>query len=510
MYKLAYSIIIYNHTGTEQVTYVADSGQELFSHTYGSILQCCIAVDGISFAYIARREKDNKYLCHVFQALTYEEVSEVGNAPPTAQGTFRERHEKLACSGNFPLGGHACKQLHSSSFRVCVYTVLSSSFPPQAAVIMDKFKQHAKREVSVGSTVSRSATPPDDTKKSSGLIFAPPSQKTAAASKSLRGSGEDKLLCEYHLEYIGKFEVPSPSSSNVAQIETVDNIVAKLKENQKNSHGHLTVQSKGKPKKRSFTSMLKGIGKSSGKDSDSVDGIAASNSASSLLDDDDETTSPLAANEHSASSLSLHSQDGSSTDISITVTTASPDLLTPPMDVHRPMSQVDGDTKVTNGSERDGESSPSIPESRGQSPGDSGEGRQNGVEDNGTNGSVSGALDIVQNGKEDVDSGGGVRATSNSVSSEFDTLPELASLKDSLGFQVLSLTQNQRVKMVFSGLTVAMFSERGEEQLLNISIRNIPCCAQVSLAWHIHYQVFPVPSVRVTHAVKDNDMCYHV
>ena len=60
--------------GAEQVTYIAESGQELFSHTYGSILQCCIAVDGISFAYIARREKDNKYLCHVFQALTYEEV----------------------------------------------------------------------------------------------------------------------------------------------------------------------------------------------------------------------------------------------------------------------------------------------------------------------------------------------------------------------------------------------------------------------------------------------------
>ena len=60
------------------MTYVADNGQELFSHTYGSILQCCIAIDGISFAYIARREKDNKYLCHVFQALTYEEVSQLG------------------------------------------------------------------------------------------------------------------------------------------------------------------------------------------------------------------------------------------------------------------------------------------------------------------------------------------------------------------------------------------------------------------------------------------------
>ncbi len=56
------------------MTYVADSGQELFSHPYSSILQCCIAVDGISLAYIARSGQDNLYHCHVFQSLTYEEV----------------------------------------------------------------------------------------------------------------------------------------------------------------------------------------------------------------------------------------------------------------------------------------------------------------------------------------------------------------------------------------------------------------------------------------------------
>ena len=62
------------HAGPEEVSFVADNGQELFNHRYDSILQCCIAVDGISFAYASRQEKD-KYFCHVFQALTYEEVS---------------------------------------------------------------------------------------------------------------------------------------------------------------------------------------------------------------------------------------------------------------------------------------------------------------------------------------------------------------------------------------------------------------------------------------------------
>ena len=59
--------------GPEEVSFVADNGLELFNHSYGNILHCCIAVDGISFAYAARQEKD-KYFCHVFQALTYEEV----------------------------------------------------------------------------------------------------------------------------------------------------------------------------------------------------------------------------------------------------------------------------------------------------------------------------------------------------------------------------------------------------------------------------------------------------
>ena len=71
-------------TGPEMVSFVADNGQELFSHSYHSIVQCCIAVDGISFAYICRNIEDNKYYCHVFQALTYEEVVTVNGSVPIA------------------------------------------------------------------------------------------------------------------------------------------------------------------------------------------------------------------------------------------------------------------------------------------------------------------------------------------------------------------------------------------------------------------------------------------
>ena len=354
---------------------------------------------------------------------------------------------------------------------------------------MNKFKQHAKEEVSVGSTISRGTNSSSNLRRSSGLIFAPPFQQTTAAASNShsRGSGEDRTLCEYHLEYVGKFEVTSPATSKETQVETVDNIVAKVKENQKNGK---TLPPRAKPKRRSLSAMFKSIGKtsSSSRDSDSIDGIAASNSASSLLDDE-----PFETNEHSTSSLSLHSQEleeGSSTDISVTVTAASPDLLTPPMDIHRPMPQENGSSSgTTDGStsEREGKrensSSPLVLEGL--------ERKENGVMEESKVAAVksgSGSnVDVAgQNGAELEEETTAVirklvRATSDSMSSEFDTLPELANLRDSPAFQALSLTQHQKVKLMFSGLNVAMVSEQGEEQILNLNVRNISCCAQVSI-----------------------------
>ena len=368
---------------------------------------------------------------------------------------------------------------------------------------MNKFKRHAKEEVSVGSTISRGSNSSFDSKKSSGLIFAPPSQQTTAAvaaasssssgsprSKRGSGSGRDRTLCEYQLEYVGKFEVSSPATSKETQVETVDNIIAKVTENRRNG---TTVLPKGKSKRRSFSSMLKSIGKgSSSRDTDSVDGIAASNSASSLLDDE-----AFETNEHSTSSLSLHSQEleegncsSSTTDISVTVTSASPDLLTPPMDVHRPMPQENGSLSGTT----DGGSTTSEREERR---------RENlssplvlkGLKENGVleeenkvevaavrNSSGSDVDAVGRNGERLEEETVAairrlVRATSVSASSEFDTLPELANLRSTLAFQALSL---KKIKLMFSGLTVTMVTEQGEEQILNLNVRSISCCAQVS------------------------------
>ena len=377
---------------------------------------------------------------------------------------------------------------------------------------MNKFKKHAKEEVSVGSTVSRSATSPADLKKSSGLIFHPPSasQTTAAASNHGRASSrEDTKLCEYCLEYVGKFEVPSPATSSENQVETVDNIVAKLRENQSNG------SFRAKPKRRSLSAMLKGIGKTSStnvRDSDSIDGMAASNSATSLLDEGGATS--LDAKD-SQCSLTLQSHDEeeeeeegggeNSTDLTVTITATSSEeeLLTSPTNTHRSVSQTD--VVDANGyKEEDGTPTCNLSEPlSGRDQEKEGEKKQNGAEEmkaalpNGSlPGGSGGSGELEATGKKDgqkrdgvdvPDGGGGsglgvFHASSDSVSSEFDTLPELANLRDSYAFQALSHAgqQTQKVKLVFSGLMVTMFAERGEEQLLRLHVRNISCCAQVS------------------------------
>ena len=296
------------------------------------------------------------------------------------------------------------------------------------------------------------------------------------------------MVCEYRLEYLGKFDVPSLTTSGATPVGVVDNIVAKVRESQKSG------SVREKPKRRSLSAMFKGIGKPSSKDSDATDRMAASNSATSLFD---ENESCLTATDHSTSSLSLQSQEekedkererdggaSSSADISTEVT-SSEDITTSPMDVHRSIPQEEG---TANGGVN--ESCSSFPNLLRIEVGEEKPGAVNGVMETKVvlvNGSLPSAeLDTgqkkVQNGVEAAGEEGqeGEAVRADSVCSEFDTLPELANLRDSYAFQALSLTQNQRVKLVFSGLTVVIFSECGGEQLLNLHLRNISCCAQVS------------------------------
>ena len=61
--------------GETGVSYVADSGAELFHHTYSVILRCATGTDSITFSYIIREEEGDHYTCHVFQCLTPADVS---------------------------------------------------------------------------------------------------------------------------------------------------------------------------------------------------------------------------------------------------------------------------------------------------------------------------------------------------------------------------------------------------------------------------------------------------
>ena len=69
-----------------------------------------------------------------------------------------------------------------------------------------------------------------------------------------------------------------------------------------------------------------------------------------------------------------------------------------------------------------------------------------------------------------------------SESSDFDTIPELDSLQSSVEFKALSQKSLEvplrRVTMVFSGLSLSVLSESGQ-QLFKRKIKSIACCAQV-------------------------------
>ncbi|CAI8050533.1 hypothetical protein GBAR_LOCUS27743 [Geodia barretti] len=67
-------IFTWLNPGENGVSYVANTGVELFHHAYSTILRCATGVDGITFAYIIREEDGSRYTCHVFQCLTPEEV----------------------------------------------------------------------------------------------------------------------------------------------------------------------------------------------------------------------------------------------------------------------------------------------------------------------------------------------------------------------------------------------------------------------------------------------------
>ena len=292
---------------------------------------------------------------------------------------------------------------------------------------MSKFKAHAREEVSVGSTISRSKMS-DLPTKSSGLIFSSslkhhPPEVQPTQDTPREGS-------EYHVQFLGKFEVPSPSTSSDNQVQTIDKLVSRLKEN-------YDMKSK---KKESFSSRIRAKLSSSAS-------LKSSSTPTLGKDDVGSATPPSDDQMSSQSNPSLCSQgSGSSSDVSIPIFSVSSD----PVESEGTNKGVEPTEHVQNGI------------AGGQSD------KQDSVDP--ANGDIPHGEDKTTHNRND------------SVCSDFDTIPELASLQDSALFQSLSgplALPSRRVKLVFSDLTVFLVSEDGGERIMKKNIRNIVCCAQV-------------------------------
>jgi len=274
---------------------------------------------------------------------------------------------------------------------------------------MKKFKLHAQEEVSVGSTISHGKAS-DLPTESSGLIFSSSTKHHPPDS-----APQGKEGSEFTVQFLGKFEVPSPSTGTDTQVQTIDKIVTKLKET------YLNDKRTAKSKKGLGTRLK--------------EKLAATKYGSHLVPGSEGVDSgPLSQEEddvlYSSSDPSLHSQDSES-DVSIRVTTISPDL---------PIVSA-ADEAINGGDE-------------------------------------SNSLKIRKDSEQSI-------STTLDVSFDtfdFDTIPELSSLQDSAMFQSLSqphMLPSKRVVLVLSGMTVVLKSEDGNERLLKKSIRNIACCGQV-------------------------------
>ena len=179
---------------------------------------------------------------------------------------------------------------------------------------MAKFRKHAREEVHVGNTVNRHSNSSPDLVQHH-LIF--PHQQSKANKNGRKNESSDPTLCEYHLEYLGKFEVDSPATSDQSQVQTIDNIVAKLKEA---SSLKKSRTAKNKPRRKSFGAMFRKSASSQvslnslNMDSSSPDHLAGA---------DDEEFYTVDSSTSVGSVGSVGSADSSS-EVTIKVTCASP------------------------------------------------------------------------------------------------------------------------------------------------------------------------------------------
>lgn len=303
---------------------------------------------------------------------------------------------------------------------------------------MIEFKEHAQEEVSVPLTINHNHS------ASSGSLSA--DVKSSGYIMSMSQNGSMPREEEYKLEYWGRYEVPPPASANSDQVMVIDSLVSKLREAipSAGGSGGSTLSSKFRPKKRSFGARL--MGRSSKAPPDAVDFSAATTSGVECegLGECSILGGNHTHNHHQGPCTD--SRDGS--DVSITVQSSSP-TLSPP----------------DKGESAQGHGSSTSPDD----PADYHTSCEQQTRDTSTS-----SLSAQPNGR--------VRTES----ADFDTIPELANLKSSTEFQALSMktvdsvNATQKVRLLFSGVSVMVVTEQSENVILKKSIKTIACCAQVS------------------------------
>lgn len=302
----------------------------------------------------------------------------------------------------------------------------------QAAKIMMEFKEHAQEEVTVPPTITHNLGSTMDSSsadiKSSGYIMSTSSQSSGLSQEE-----------EYKLEYWGKYEIPSLDSANYDQVAIIDTLVSKCRE----------AMPKHRTKKRSFGSKFMGRSMSKpplghgGLDAvDSSASLSAASISSVESEEDSMTTSSVSLAQKSVA-YSINGSDSS--DVSLTLTPSSP----PPPEVRQSSSTSPDD------------------------PADHHVSCTQALRSAGSSASLHSQL------------------RQRTESTDFDTLPELANLKSSTEFQALSMSvsgsgtgvatvqSQQKVRLLFSGVSVVVAVEQTQHIILKKSIRNIACCAQV-------------------------------
>lgn len=327
----------------------------------------------------------------------------------------------------------------------------------QAAKIMTEFKEHSQEEVSVPPTISYNLSSPllmDG--KSSGYIM----------SRSQNGSLPRRE--EYKLEYWGRYEVHPPASRNTDQVELIDSLVAKLREVPSSAGSTL---SKFRTKKRSFGSRFMSRSSAAKVGVEDVDSVANAGQVAGSMEPLDAKSSPSQTRPCRSNS---EGQDG----LDITVTAASPtpdeeegSSTSPedPADHHSSCPQMTASTNPT--SQTTNPADHHLLSHDAPNPADH-QDTPNPANQLSLQGTIIPANASKLNDRVRTESSG------------FDTIPELANLKSSSEFQALSLQGThgavQKVRLLFSGVSVMVYLQHSEQIILKKSIQNIACCAQVS------------------------------